>query len=258
MDGGIIQLGDFLSRSRQYLSEAGMAKATKEIVVWAYLSAMGPVLSRGLSEKAEAVRDVDSAIQFAFAPSYHGLSISVQQVKEEMTELLGLVKGLKPKTLLEIGTANGGTLFLFTRVASADAVILSVDLPATLISGGYSEWRRRLYESFALDQQSISCFRSDSHSPETSKLVKGRLGEKTLDLLFIDGDHSYRGVKMDFEMYSPLVRKGGMIVLHDIAPHRDKIVGVSNYWNELRNEYATVEILAKPDQGWAGIGVVHK
>ena len=114
-----------------------------------------------------------------------------------------------------------------------------------------------MYQSFALDQQSIWCSRSDSHSPATFRLVKERLGEMSLDFLFIDGDHSYQGVKMDFEMYSPLVREGGMIALHDIAPHRDKDVGVPDFWNELRNEYDTVEIIAKSDQGWAGIGVIH-
>lgn len=235
-----------------------MAKATKEIANWAYVSSIGPLLSRGLSKKARAFRDVEGAIQFTFAPSYYGLSFKVLQVKEETTELLELVDRLKPKTLLEIGTAGGGTLLLFTRVASADAMILTVDLPYTLLGGSYSEWRRRMYQSFALDQQSIWCFRSDSHSPATFRLVKERLGEMSLDFLFIDGDHSYQGVKMDFEMYSPLVREGGMIALHDIAPHQDKDVGVPNFWNELRNEYDTVEIIAKSDQGWAGIGVIRR
>lgn len=40
-----------------------------------------------------------------------------------------------------------------------------------------------------------------------------------MDFLFIDGDHAYEGVKADFEMYSPLVRKGGLVALHDICVH---------------------------------------
>jgi len=237
-----------------------MAKVTKDIANWAYVSAVGPLLSRGLSEKARAFRDLEGAIQFAFAQGDYGLSVKIMQVKEEITEVLGLVDRLKPRTLLEIGTAKGGTLFLLTRVASPDALILSLDQPGILLGGGHSEWRRKLYQSFALDQQSIWLNRSDSHSPTTLKSVEERLGEKNLDFLFIDGDHSYQGVKMDFEMYSPLVREGGMIALHDIAPHtaKDKGVGVSNFWNELRNEHDTVEIIAKADQGWAGIGVIRK
>jgi predicted O-methyltransferase YrrM len=45
------------------------------------------------------------------------------------------------------------------------------------------------------------------------------LNEQNLDFLFIDGDHTYKGVKEDFEMYSPLVRKGGVIAFHDITKH---------------------------------------
>jgi predicted O-methyltransferase YrrM len=41
---------------------------------------------------------------------------------------------------------------------------------------------------------------------------------KRLDFLFIDGDHTYEGVKQDFEMYTPLVRKGGLVAMHDIVP----------------------------------------
>jgi len=36
-----------------------------------------------------------------------------------------------------------------------------------------------------------------------------------IDLLFIDGDHSYEGVKLDFELYSKLLAPKGVIILHD-------------------------------------------
>jgi predicted O-methyltransferase YrrM len=36
-----------------------------------------------------------------------------------------------------------------------------------------------------------------------------------IDVLFIDGDHSFLGVKKDFELYNPLVKSGGYIVFDD-------------------------------------------
>jgi hypothetical protein len=36
-----------------------------------------------------------------------------------------------------------------------------------------------------------------------------------IDLLFIDGDHSYRGVKKDFDLYSTLLSEKGVILIHD-------------------------------------------
>ena len=36
-----------------------------------------------------------------------------------------------------------------------------------------------------------------------------------IDLLFIDGDHSYEGVKKDFDLYSQIMSDNGLIILHD-------------------------------------------
>lgn len=40
-------------------------------------------------------------------------------------------------------------------------------------------------------------------------------GKHSYDVLVIDGDHSYEGVKFDFDNYAPLVRPGGFIVIDD-------------------------------------------
>jgi len=36
-----------------------------------------------------------------------------------------------------------------------------------------------------------------------------------IDVLFIDGDHSYKGVKKDFELYSQILSPNGIIIIHD-------------------------------------------
>jgi predicted O-methyltransferase YrrM len=82
------------------------------------------------------------------------------------------------------------------------------------------------------------------------------MGER-LDFLFIDGDHSYQGVKRDFEMYKSLVNKGGIIALHDIVQAKDSRVGVPRFWAEIKSKYNTTEIVNNRSQGWAGIGVVY-
>jgi predicted O-methyltransferase YrrM len=79
-----------------------------------------------------------------------------------------------------------------------------------------------------------------------------------LDFLFIDGDHTYGGVRSDFEMYAPLVRKGGIVVFHDIVKHPPHLeCDVDRFWREIRQRYRHVEIIKDPLQGWAGIGVLH-
>jgi predicted O-methyltransferase YrrM len=63
-------------------------------------------------------------------------------------------------------------------------------------------------------------------------------------------------VKSDFEMYSPLVKSGGLIALHDICIDPDPSCKVNDYWNEIKDRYDSREIVKDPDQGWAGIGVI--
>lgn len=84
------------------------------------------------------------------------------------------------------------------------------------------------------------------------------MGAQELDYLFIDGDHKYEGVKRDFELYAPLVRKGGLIALHDIAEHPPTAgCEVSQFWNEIKGRYRHLEMIANRQQGWAGIGVLY-
>ncbi len=49
----------------------------------------------------------------------------------------------------------------------------------------------------------------------TSPAAVEQASQQEYDLLFIDGDHSYEGVKMDFELYSPLLKQGGYLVFDD-------------------------------------------
>jgi len=144
--------------------------------------------------------------------------------------------------VLEIGTACGGTLFLFSHVASEDATIISIDLPGGKFGGGYRKWREPLYRSFALLGQQIYLLREDSHKTETLEQVESILQGRKVDFLFIDGDHTYEGVKKDFEMYSPLVGQGGMIAFHDIVPGPVKNVGgVPEFWRKVKDNYESRE-----------------
>ena len=115
-----------------------------------------------------------------------------------------------------------------------------------------------LYRSFAKDKQKIKLLRADSHNPNTLELVKTAIDHKMIDFLFIDGDHTYKGIKRDFNMYSSLIKEGGIIALHDIVEHPPETeCKVNIFWNKIKSDYKYLEIIEDINQNWAGIGVIY-
>lgn len=210
------------------------------------------------ANKCNSIEDyVDLAFDIVNVFPFKSWSIRPIQVKEEITQLLRFLGKHKLKFILEIGTAGGGTLFLFARFSSPDATIISIDLPGGRFGGGYPEWRKPLYESFAVHKQKMHLIRGDSHAPTTFNIVKKILGGHQLDFLFIDGDHTYNGVKKDFEMYNRLVGKGGIIAFHDVCPQLPQTrCEVNKFWCEIKDEYEYSEIVKDWKQGGYGIGVI--
>ena len=203
---------------------------------------------------------LDNIISTAF--NYIGYwfykDIRPSQIPSEIKELLKEVKAISPSTILEIGTYKGGTLYLFTRFLNPQRII-TIDLP-----DAYPPEKIKFFRLFGPDKE-LYFLRSNSHSIETVNRVSYILKSDKIDFLFIDGDHSYKGVKLDFEMYRKFVRKGGIIAFHDIAHPK---LGVIRFWNEIKYKYPSKEIIAsdiemlryarRPSemQGWGGIGIL--
>lgn len=190
--------------------------------------------------------DLYKSVDFSFSIC-NGLIKPVQDRAEILT-LLAILKKVKPVYVLEIGTAFGGTLFLFTRIASEYTHIISVDIGGWGVRGGYPDWKKAFYKSFALPNQEVHLLKMDSHAAATLEKVESILDGKKLDFVFIDGDHTYEGVKKDFEMYAPLVVGKGLIAFHDII---SSSLGVNKFWNEVKSRYDYKEIGTRE-----GIGLI--
>jgi predicted O-methyltransferase YrrM len=183
------------------------------------------------------------------------------QKPSELTALLELVAELRPRRVVEIGTFHGGTLWAFAQLATSDATLVSVDLPGGEFGGGYTEEQAARFKNFLRHGQQVVALPLDSHDEATLTAVREALGGAPVDLLFIDGDHRYQGVNRDWELYSPLVRKGGLVAFHDILPDSDwEGSEVDRLWRELRDRYPSREIIAELEglhKGrWAGIGAL--
>lgn len=199
--------------------------------------------------------NAEQVIDFVF--SKQAELITPWQFREEILGLAKLYEQHRPCRIMEIGTANGGTLFVHARLAPADAVLVSVDLPGGKFGGGYPAWKTPYYNSFKKSKQVLHLMRADSHARETFAKVQSVLDGKMLDYLFIDGDHTYEGVKQDYEMYSPLVRPGGIVVFHDVVAH-DNFCQVDKFWNEIKTRHRHTEFINDLKQGCFGVGVLYK
>ncbi|RBP52937.1 class I SAM-dependent methyltransferase [Arenicella xantha] len=179
------------------------------------------------------------------------------QQPQEILNLIEIVSQRKPETVLEIGTANGGSLFLFCRAAAKHATIVSIDLPGGINGGGFPNWKTDLYAQFAGDTQQLHLLRLNSHLPSTLSRVQEITPTGKFDAIMIDADHSYEGVKQDFELYSSLVAERGIIILHDIIKNQfDPSIQVNRFWDELKLTHQTKEIIFDNKQGNMGIGLV--
>jgi cephalosporin hydroxylase len=205
-------------------------------------------------KKFQEIYTVESLIDFVFLTN-EGI-IKPFQVRSEILRFLKLIRNYKPKFILEIGTGRGGTLFLFSRTAAVDAIIISIDLPRGKYGGGYQEWKIDLFKSFSLSKQKMFLIRGNSHEIKSLNRVKKILKGNKLDLLYIDGDHSYEGAKRDFEMYKPLIKKGGIIAVHDIVPIKNIEYNVEKFWNEIKDMYDYEEIVEDWNQNLAGFGII--
>jgi len=240
-----------------------IAHRTITVLFTIYLYFIGSrIAARRLNQIANTCgKDVEKLTDLAFNFGYRQkfpkswyVSLMPLQIKSEIITLSRIIQQSSPKVICEVGTASGGTLFLFSRITNSEKII-SLDLPTNALGGGYP-WKIPFFRSLG-KKHLIQLIRSDSHSESTLAKVQSNLKGHRIDLLFIDGDHTYQGVKQDFQMYSPLVRKGGIVVLHDIVMHDPPACEVDRFWKEIKQSYPYLEIIEDQNQKYAGIGLLY-
>jgi cephalosporin hydroxylase len=174
----------------------------------------------------------------------------------EFEQLLKIYNEKKPNKILEIGSFYGGTLYYWAQCPRSTTIenIVSVDY---LIGPGdtrYNEMMesRRKWHSWFGNVRQFDDIQGDSHDPNTIERVRRVFPERDVDFLFIDGDHSYDGVRRDYYDYSQFVKPGGLIVFHDVSGLGE----VKAFWDEVKRSNMSIEIVESP-QSW-GIGIIQK
>ena len=182
------------------------------------------------------------------------------QKLREIAPLIALVRRGSPAVVVEIGTAAGGTFYTWCRAARGDATVVSIDLPGGRFGGAERSAEVATLRGYGRDRQELHFIRGDSHQLDTLDQLRAVLNGRAIDFLFIDGDHTYDGVRRDFEMYAPLVRRGCPIAFHDVVPHAQQPdCEVDRFWSEIKSRYRSVEFidLVEGAEQYGGIGVLY-
>lgn len=179
------------------------------------------------------------------------------QIKAEILSLARFLKQMDLRNMLEIGTESGGTFYLWCRLIAG--VKISLDWPQGFSGSGRNRdesvlaARNQRMRSWAPNVHLIS---ENSHAPGAREKVAEVLAGQSIDFLFLDGDHSYEGVKQDFETYRAFVRKDGWIVFHDINDseyHRARGCEVARLWTEIEGQKREFNAGLE----WGGIGLLQ-
>ncbi len=156
--------------------------------------------------------------------------------------LYGLARSMKPETCVEIGSARGKSA-CYVGLALRDngrGRLYAIDPHAP------TNWNDSdSVDSFEIFRQNITWVgvgdRIEMIRTTSDEAARG--WNRPIDLLFIDGDHSYEGVKRDWELFSPFLSPFGVAMFHDTgwdleanAAQSREDMGVPRFVDELRAE----------------------
>jgi len=137
---------------------------------------------------------------------------------DELAVIALICQWLKPSAVFEFGTFNGRTTLNLAANTPVDAKIYTLDLPAAGETAFDVETRD---SDFHLEERSGSYFRGTGFSGKIEQLWcdSARFDEAAfrglVDLVFVDGAHSYEYVRSDTTKALAMVRPGGIILWHD-------------------------------------------
>ena len=147
-----------------------------------------------------------------------------------------LVRALEPQIFVELGTHSGNSYFSFCQS------VKETRLPTRCyaVDTWQGDEHAGSYDDLIFNQVSAH---NQSQYEAFSRLMRmtfdnalDYFGDKSVDLLHIDGLHTYEAVKHDFESWHPKLAPGAVVLFHDTNV-RERNFGVWKLWEELCQKY---------------------
>lgn len=179
------------------------------------------------------------------------MTVRTLQIPAEITQLAKAVQAINPKIIVEIGTARGGTLLIWSYLASSR--VITCDLNDMSL-------QRPLFSRFPPPGSNcqVTLLSGNSHEASFKARLAQELNGEKADFMFIDGDHTESGVEADYNDYKEFVRPGGLIAFHDIVEKQPFPTNqVYPFWKRIKVGADAREFVADPDQCGFGIGLLR-
>lgn len=168
------------------------------------------------------------------------------QIASELCGALDLIAALRPAVIVEIGCLTGGTLYAWRQVCER---VYGITLTENYKYLGGNPQHLNAHGAVVRD--------GNSHDPRSLDWLKTELAGSPVDVLVIDADHRFDAVKQDFQVYAPLVRPGGVILLHDVLfrppDFGDDEFQVWRLWDQLQ-ECCDTQVIGT-EAGWGVVRV---
>ena len=164
-----------------------------------------------------------------------------------------VVAELRPSVVVELGVYNGLSFFTFCQALiehNVEGVAYGVDCwEGDAHTESYDESIYQDVATHARDQYRGIAYLMKMYFNDALQ----HFSNESIELLHIDGLHTYDAVKEDFTHWYPKVKPGGLILFHDVMA-RMKDFGAWRFFEELMGQY---DDIFRFDHGF-GLGVLRK
>ncbi|CAE20282.1 conserved hypothetical protein [Prochlorococcus marinus str. MIT 9313] len=146
-----------------------------------------------------------------------------------------LVENLKPEKIVELGSHYGISFFAFCEAASQfsdNTYTYAIDTWEGDEQAGYYD--DDVFNKVTKEQQEYHRLRSTLIRDSFDNALE-YFPNDSIDLIHIDGLHTYEAVKHDFLSWLPKVKEGGTLMFHDWNVRR-RDFGVWKLWEEIKED----------------------